>query len=49
MKKGPTKTKAKRDNGDSLHQRLHLELIAKQLREQLSSDEIRDLVALLNT
>ena len=45
---GPTKTKEKREIRILLHQRLHLESIAAQLREQLSPDELRDLIALLS-
>jgi hypothetical protein len=44
---GPTKTKAKRESRVSLHQPLHLEAIAAQLREQLSADDISELIALL--
>ncbi len=46
---GPTKTKRKSEIRIWLHQRLHLESIAVQLREQLSADELRDLIALLSS
>ena len=45
---GPTKTKEKREIRILLHQRLHLESIAAQLREQLSVNELRDFIAILN-